>query len=215
MRIGLAEQLALYDGFTVMQAERAMLGIDCAIRERVDLILANMDMPDLDGCKTCQHLRARGVMAPMIIFIGGDRDADRIASPDKDIAGMEYLATPFKFSALLTRVRALLHSFEYREDPGFKIGPYLFRPGLKLLLQDGQRKIRLTEKETNILNYLHQADGKSVAREELLSEVWGYRAAVTTHTLETHMYRLRQKIEPDPSNVRILLTEPGGYRLST
>jgi DNA-binding response OmpR family regulator len=74
------------------------------------------------------------------------------------------------------------------------------------------KKIRLTDKETNILKYLYRAGGKVVSREELLTEVWGYNAGVTTHTLETHVYRLRQKIEPDPS-ARLLMTEAGGYRL--
>jgi DNA-binding response OmpR family regulator len=78
---------------------------------------------------------------------------------------------------------------------------------------ENDRKIRLTEKETAILKFLYRAGDKPVAREVLLDEVWGYNAAVATHTLETHIYRLRQKIERDPSNATILVTEPGGYRL--
>ena len=77
----------------------------------------------------------------------------------------------------------------------------------------GRKKVRLTEKETAILKYLYRAGTKAVGRQILLNEVWGYNAAVTTHTLETHIYRLRQKIEPDPTNARLLLTEGGGYRL--
>ena len=73
--------------------------------------------------------------------------------------------------------------------------------------------MRLTEKETAILKHLYRAGDKVVSRDTLLGEVWGYNAGVTTHTLETHVYRLRQKIEADPSNARILLTEPGGYKL--
>jgi len=76
------------------------------------------------------------------------------------------------------------------------------------------RDIRLTEKETNILKYLYRAGGKPVAREELLEEVWGYNSGVTTHTLETHVYRLRQKIEPERGTATLLMTEPGGYRLA-
>jgi DNA-binding response OmpR family regulator len=73
--------------------------------------------------------------------------------------------------------------------------------------------VRLTDKESNILKFLYRAGGKPVPRQILLNEVWGYNSAVTTHTLETHIYRLRQKIEPDPTNARLLLTEGGGYRL--
>jgi DNA-binding response OmpR family regulator len=75
-------------------------------------------------------------------------------------------------------------------------------------------RIRLTDKETAILKFLYRAAGKPVARQVLLNEVWGYNAAVTTHTLETHVYRLRQKIEADPASSRLLLTEGGGYRLN-
>ncbi len=106
-----------------------------------------------------------------------------------------------------------LRSHEQSEDALFRIGPYEFRPSAKMLTDAKLRKIRLTEKETNILKYLYRAGGKPVSREELLTEVWGYNAGVTTHTLETHVYRLRQKIEPDPAVAQILLTEAGGYRL--
>ena len=95
----------------------------------------------------------------------------------------------------------------------FAIGPYKFQPAAKMLLaNEGQRKIRLTEKETNILKYLQRAAG-TVSREVLLHEVWGYNPSVSTHTLETHVYRLRQKIERDPSHAEILVTEGGGYKL--
>ena len=84
----------------------------------------------------------------------------------------------------------------------------------KLLVNEQtSRKIRLTEKETAILKYLYRAGDRVVGRDTLLGEVWGYNAGVTTHTLETHVYRLRQKIERDPSQAEILVTEPGGYRL--
>ena len=82
-----------------------------------------------------------------------------------------------------------------------------------MLEDDSNQKVRLTEKETSILKYLFRAGEKAVSRDVLLNEVWGYNAGVTTHTLETHIYRLRQKIEADPSSAEILVTEPGGYRL--
>ena len=95
----------------------------------------------------------------------------------------------------------------------FAIGPYTFRPSAKLLVGEKGGKVRLTEKETAILRYLFRAGQKSISRDVLLQEVWGYNSGVTTHTLETHIYRLRQKIERDPSNARLLVTEDGGYRL--
>ena len=114
---------------------------------------------------------------------------------------------------LLARIRAQLRQYEASEDAVFQIGPYTFRPGAKLLINEKGSKLKLTEKETAILRYLYRAGQKVVGRDVLLAEVWGYNANVTTHTLETHIYRLRQKIETDPSNARILVTEPGGYKL--
>ena len=213
LRGTLAEQFELYDGFAVLQAENATQGVKLATTERVDLILLDIDMPDMDGREACKLMRSRDVRAPIIMLTGQDSDADTILGLDS--GANDYVTKPFKFSVLLARVRAHLRSFEQSEDATFDVGPYTFRPSLKLLVREDDRKIRLTEKETNILKYLYRAGGKAVARDELLSEVWGYHAAVTTHTLETHIYRLRQKIEPDPSQARILLTEAGGYRLAS
>ncbi len=121
----------------------------------------------------------------------------------------ESLARPFRFAGLLARLQA---ETGRRSEAEVVIGPYSFRPAAKLL-SEGERRIRLTEKETDILRFLHAAGG-NVPRETLLHEVWGYNPAVTTHTLETHIYRLRKKIEANPGDARILLTEAGGYHLA-
>jgi DNA-binding response OmpR family regulator len=125
----------------------------------------------------------------------------------------DYVAKPFRFAVLLARIRAQLRQHEASEDAVFSVGPYSFRPGSKMLTGANARKVRLTEKETAILKYLYRAGDRVIGRDTLLGEVWGYNAGVTTHTLETHVYRLRQKIERDPAAAQILVTEPGGYRL--
>ncbi len=114
---------------------------------------------------------------------------------------------------LLARIRAQLRQYEAGEDSEFKVGPYLFRPTSKNLVNAKGVKLRLTEKEAAILRFLHRADQQPVARETLLKHVWGYNSNVTTHTLETHIYRLRQKIEDNPADAQLLVTEAGGYRL--
>ena len=211
LRDALSEQFELHDGFEALQAENAHEGMTLALTERVDLILLDVDMPDMDGREACKLMRQKGVRAPIIMLTGQDGDADTILGLES--GANDYVTKPFKFSVLLARIRAHLRSFEQSEDATFQVGPYDFRPSMKLLTTEDGRKVRLTEKETNILKYLYRANGKPVARDELLSEVWGYNANVTTHTLETHIYRLRQKVEPDPSNARLLLTDAGGYRL--
>ena len=211
LREALAEQFRIHEGFEVLEAPDATRGIAMATTERVDLILLDVDMPDMDGRDACKLMRKQGVRAPIMMLTGQDSDADSILGLDS--GANDYVTKPFKFSVLLARVRAHLRSFESSEDATFKLGPYDFHPAMKLLVTGDGRKLRLTEKETNILKYLQRSGGRPVPRDELLTEVWGYNAAVTTHTLETHVYRLRQKIEPDPANARILITEPGGYRL--
>ena len=125
----------------------------------------------------------------------------------------DYVTKPFRFAVLLARIRAQLRQHEQSEDATFAVGPYTFKPSQKLLIDERGGKIRLTEKEAAIIKYLYRAEQKVVTRDVLLEEVWGYNSGVTTHTLETHVYRLRQKIERDPSKAEILVTESGGYKL--
>ena len=179
---------------------------------RVDAILLDVTLPDGDGRDFCAELRRQGIRLPIIILTGSDDEADVVRG--LDAGANDYVAKPFRIAELLARLRAQLRIFENSEDAVFTIGPYLFRPSSKLLQEPARnRRIRLTEKEAAILKYLYRAGHRPIARQVLLNEVWGYNAAVTTHTLETHIYRLRQKIEPDPANACLLLTEGGGYRL--
>ncbi|HRO33748.1 MAG TPA: response regulator transcription factor [Brevundimonas sp.] len=211
LREALAEQLALNEEFRTVQAATAGDGVRQAQEVRADLILLDVDLPDMDGREACRLLRQSGVSTPIIMLTAQGSETDTVMG--LDAGANDYVTKPFRFAVLLARIRAHLRSHEQSEDAVFAIGPYEFRPAAKVLLDPKSRKIRLTEKETNILKYLYRAGTKAVSREELLTEVWGYNAGVTTHTLETHIYRLRQKIEPEPGQTRLLLTDAGGYRL--
>jgi len=211
LRDALAEQLRLHEEFRTLEAATAGEGVRVGREQRPDLVLLDVDLPDMDGREACRLLRKAGVASPVIMLTAAASDSDTILG--LEAGANDYVTKPFKFAVLLARIRAQLRSHEQSEDAVFHIGPYEFRPSGKVLTDARGRKVRLTEKETNILKYLYRAGGKPVSREELLTEVWGYNAGVTTHTLETHVYRLRQKIEPDPGAAQILLTEAGGYRL--
>jgi DNA-binding response OmpR family regulator len=167
-------------------------------------------LPDGDGRKLCRALRDDGVSCPIVLLTAADTDADTIEGLES--GANDYVTKPFRFAVLMARIHAHLRNHEQSEDAVYRIGPYTFRPSAKLLIDPAEKKIRLTEKETNILKFLYRS-GDTVARETLLHEVWGYNPAVTTHTLETHIYRLRQKIENNPGQAQILVTESGGYRL--
>ncbi|MGB0920851.1 MAG: response regulator transcription factor [Alphaproteobacteria bacterium] len=211
LRETLRDQLALHEEFEVMEAPTAGAGVEAAKNSHTDLVLLDVDLPDMDGREACKLLRKAGVKVPIIMLTGAVTDADTILG--LEAGANDYVTKPFKFGVLLARIRAHLRSHEQSEDATFEIGPYQFQPAQKLLIDGEENKIRLTEKETAILKYLYRVGERSVARDVLLNEVWGYNAAVTTHTLETHVYRLRQKIEPDPANASLLITESGGYKL--
>lgn len=213
LRASLAEQLTMHEEFEVTESATGADAMERAKKDRFDLVLLDIGLPDLDGREVCRMMRRAGVNIPVIMLTGADSDSDTILGLDS--GANDYVTKPFRLNVLLARVRAQLRQHEQSEDATFSIGPYSFRPSAKMLLTgEDKRKIRLTEKETAILKYLCRAGNKVVARDVLLAEVWGYNAGVTTHTLETHIYRLRQKVELDPSNAILLVTEPGGYRLN-
>lgn len=211
LREALADQLVLTEEFDVFEAGTGADGLTKASEQHYDLVILDVGLPDMDGRELCRLMRKHEVKCPILMLTGHAADSDTILG--LDAGANDYIAKPFKLPVLLARIRAQLRQHEQSEDAVFGVGPYTFKPAAKLLLDARDRKIRLTEKETNILKYLYRANDAVVARDVLLHEVWGYNAGVTTHTLETHIYRLRQKIEPDPANAQILVTEPGGYRL--
>jgi DNA-binding response OmpR family regulator len=211
LRAALAEQLALYDEFSTLQASDARSAIERSREDRPDLVLMDVGLPDMDGRDAVRELRGSGFRNPIIMLTGHDGEADTVLG--LEAGANDYVTKPFRFAVLLARVRAHLRQHETSDDASFSIGPYTFQPGSKQLLGDDGKKLRLTEKETAILKFLYRAGREVVSRDVLLKEVWGYNAAVTTHTLETHIYRLRQKIEGDPTKAVLLVTEAGGYKL--
>jgi DNA-binding response OmpR family regulator len=206
----LAEQLELHEGLVVGACGSSREALAMLDQTSFDAFILDVGLPDMDGRDMCRLLRRRGIKAPVVMLTAHDTDADTILGLDS--GANDYITKPVRLGVLMARLRAQLRQFELSDDATFQIGPYAFRPAMKMLIV-GNRKIHLTEKETAILKYLYRVGDRAVPRDVLLGEVWGYNAGVTTHTLETHVYRLRQKIEPTPGENRILVTEPEGYRL--
>jgi DNA-binding response OmpR family regulator len=211
LRRELAEQLSLHEGFEIIEAGTGKEALEVADGGTFAAVLLDVGLPDMDGRDVCRLLRRGGVKAPVIMLTGQTSETDTILGLDS--GANDYVTKPFRLGVLMARLRAHLRQFELSDDAVFQIGPYSFKPAAKMLVRSDSRKIHLTEKETSILKYLYRIGDQPVSREVLLDEVWGYNAGVTTHTLETHIYRLRQKIEPKPGETTLLVTEPGGYRL--
>ena len=211
----LTEHLTDDHGFTVTTAgtlEEADKAINTS-DARFDAIILDIGLPDGDGRDYCVRLRRQGHKMPVIMLTGSDAEADVVRGLDS--GANDYIAKPFRANELLARLRTQLRLFDGSEEAVFSVGPYTFRPAKKLLQDPAKnRRIRLTDKESAILKFLYRSDARPVGREILLHEVWGYNPAVTTHTLETHIYRLRQKLESNPANPALLVTEQGGYRLN-
>ena len=211
LRDALSDQLSLHEEFEAVVAENGTKAVQAAKAGQIDLVIMDVGLPDIDGRETVRILRKNGFKAPIIMLTGHDTDSDMILGLES--GANDYLTKPFRFAVLLARIRAQLRQYETSEDAIFTIGPFTFRPKSKLLLSPKGSKVRLTEKEVSILRYLYRFGQRPVSRETLLQEVWGYNSAVTTHTLETHIYRLRQKMEQDAVTSGILVTEVAGYKL--
>jgi DNA-binding response OmpR family regulator len=215
LRATMVEQILAGGEFRADEAEsaaeaEAKLADDNAC---YDAILLDVGLPDSDGRDFCAKLRRDGRQMPVIMVTGADAEQDMIRG--FDAGANDYLVKPFRLSELLARIRAQLRSFDNSENAAFLIGPYVFRPSSRLLQEPTRNfKVRLTEKECGILKFLYRLGTKPAPRQTLLNEVWGYNSAVTTHTLETHIYRLRQKMEADPAHPRMLITVLGGYQLN-
>lgn len=211
LRETLKEQFTLHDEYAVSDVATATAGVKLLKQSPFDLVILDVNLPDMDGREACKLARRNGYKGPIIMLTAQSSDADTILG--LDAGANDYVVKPFRFAVLLARVRTHLRQHEHSEDAVFKVGPYTFKPAAKVLVRDDTKKVRLTEKETAIIKFLYRAGEASVSRETLLQDVWGYNAGVSTHTLETHIYRLRQKIERDPAHAEILVTEGGGYKL--
>jgi DNA-binding response OmpR family regulator len=211
LRTTLKDQLSLHDEFLVTDAATATIGVKALKADPANLVVLDVNLPDMDGREACKIMRRNGFKGPVIMLTGQGSDADVILGLDS--GANDYVTKPFRFAVLLARIRSHLRQHEHSEDAQYRVGPYTFKPAAKTLIRDDNKKIRLTEKETAIIKFLYRSGEQAVARDVLLADVWGYNAGVTTHTLETHIYRLRQKIERDPAHAEILVTEGGGYRL--
>lgn len=211
-RTALANYLRMTGEFTVTETGSGGEALDLAVCEPFDAVLLDLQLPDVDGHELCKCLRRRGVRIPIVLTSSISSDSDVVLG--LNCGANDYVARPFRFAVLLARLRAHLRQHEQNHATKFMIGRYEFLPGGRTLVDSELNiKIRLTEKETAILRYLYERREVVVARSELLRDVWGYHVSVTTHTVETHIHRLRKKIGADPSNAQLILTEGQGYRL--
>ncbi|MDP3492730.1 MAG: response regulator transcription factor [Hyphomonadaceae bacterium] len=197
--------------FMVYTATTAEELLQMVRTKRADLIILGVDLPDMDGRDACRLLRKRGLLTPVLIVSDAGSDSDTILGLDS--GANDYIVKPVKFPSLLARVRAHLRTSEANSNAVIRIGLCEFQPADRVIVGTDRSLIQLTEKETQVLRYLFRARGRPVSKQELLVEVWGYSSKVNSHTVETHVYRLRQKIDGLSQAGCVLRTEDKGYSL--
>ena len=207
----LAFQLSLGEKYQIVESNDETSALAQIDNNFYDLVIINSQSSNLKGYNFTKNLRLSGYKQPIIMLINQNSNLD--IPDDQNHKADEYIIKPFRYPVLLKSIETQLYKFKKSENTQYNIGNYIFKPNSKILESNKNRSIRLTEKENNILKFLYKNLGNTVSRETLLHEVWGYNSKVTTHTLETHIYRLRQKIEDDPSRAYFLITELGGYKL--
>jgi DNA-binding response OmpR family regulator len=213
-RAALAEALAAARAFRVSEAANAFEALARAqLRsQRFDAIIVDNALPDSDGADLCARMRRRGVRVPIVVLSDFAAESEIVRA--LDAGANDYVTRPFRLAELAARLRAQIREHDTSEDAVLLIGPYHFRPGARTLHEPvANVQIRLTQKEVTILKCLYRAAGRPVSRQTLLQQVWGYSSAARTHTVETHIYRLRRKIEPDPVRPTVVVNDGGGYSL--
>jgi DNA-binding response OmpR family regulator len=212
LRRTLADQLTLGEEFAPVEAPTAEQAFRAVETSEIAIALLDIGLPDMDGRDAVAALRQRGLCAPLIMITASDAEADVVHCLDAGAA--DYVRKPFRFPVLLARMRAHLRQHAHNETAVLSLGPYRFRLDRKVMTdtRSGAR-IGLTDKEARLLRRLVLARGEAVDSSNLLQDVWGYRVDLATHTLQTHIYRLRQKLERNPSRPRLILSEGPGYRV--
>ncbi len=212
LRASLRQQFVA-EGFHNIFDAGSVIALNAALKDvNPDLILLDIQMPDGNGVDICKRLRIDGFTKPIVMLTDKNAESDIIEG--LEAGANDYVTKPLRMGELLERIHIQLQQFQAACDIKFELAELNFTPAKKMLHKTGcERMQTLTEKETKILQVLHRAFPESATKDKLLTEVWGMRDGLTTHTLETHIYRLRQKIW-QLTKTPIVITTENGYRLN-
>ena len=208
----LVDQLSQEDEFEVYGAPNLAEGRELINHHDPDLVLLDVMLPDGDGRDMCRWIRGQGFVMPILMLTGQDSEADTIDG--LEAGANDYIAKPLRLGELLARIRTHLRQYQHQENARIKIGAFHFIQGRKILShRETGETLNLTEKESAIIKYMLKKSGQVTPKSELLEEVWGYGDQISTHTLETHIYRLRQKINY-VDDTPFVVTKENGYQLN-
>jgi two-component system alkaline phosphatase synthesis response regulator PhoP len=201
-----------YEGYEVLTAADGQEGLAKALKTSPDLIVLDVMMPKMSGLEVCKQLKAKRPSIPIIMLTARSQEVDKVVG--LELGADDYVTKPFSIRELLARVRAVLrrsHTLP-REQESYSFGQV--QVNLRTCqVQRAGKPVECTGKEFDLLRYFLCHPGETLSRERLLEDVWGYEHYPTTRTVDTHLVRLRQKLEPNPEEPRFFLTVHGiGYK---
>jgi DNA-binding response OmpR family regulator len=211
MVIGLRDTCE-YEGYEVSVARNGKEGLEKAATDKPDIILLDVMLPVMSGLDVCRNLRKRGIETPIIMLTARSQETDKVVG--LDVGADDYVTKPFSVKELVARIRAHLRraAKQVVEIENFTFSDVELNFKKYTALKHGQA-LDLSAREFEILRYLIRHRGEIVTRDQLLDEVWGYDSSPVTRTVDNHIARLRQKIEPDPSQPQHIITVHRiGYR---
>ena len=208
----LLDQLQKQGEYLLEESLSVTEAISLIVKEHFDCILIDSSLADVSLSNLCKNIRQEGVRSPIILV--AEELGEDVAIVALDAGANDYVLKPFKINVLVAKIRSNIRQFEQSEFAILRFGRFSFKPGDKILLNNSSKEeVRLTDKEAAIIKLLYLSGGEVVTRATLLEEVWGYNTTLTTHTLETHIYRIRQKVGNATSGQDFIATESEGYRM--
>jgi len=214
MRLGLKDNLE-FEGYSVDLAEDGVEGLDKILKKSYDLIIMDVMMPKMSGLDACKKAREAGVEAPILLLTAKSEEVDKVVG--LELGADDYVTKPFSLRELLARIKAILRRGALRKEPTKSPETKVGRLTVNFdtyTSHDQNGQVRMSHKEYAILQYLLSRKNETVSRYDLLEKVWGYEESPTTRTVDNFIVKLRQKVESDPNDPRIILTVHGtGYKL--
>jgi DNA-binding response OmpR family regulator len=213
MRQGLVDNL-LFEGYEVEEAENGRIALEKIEQAQYDLIVLDVMMPEVSGFDVCKQLRQNGNQVPIILLTAKGEEIDRVLG--LEFGADDYISKPFSLRELLARIKAILR----RTQNSTANGQNLIEIGQMKVDFDkyeaflGQEKVKLSHREFEVLHFLYNHRQKIVSRDDLLKNIWGYDEFPTTRTIDNFILRIRQKVESNPNDPKIILTVHGmGYKM--
>jgi two-component system alkaline phosphatase synthesis response regulator PhoP len=201
-----------FEGYQVITAGDGVAGLERALAESPDLVILDVMMPRMSGLDVCKQLKSKRPSIPIIMLTARGQEVDKVVG--LELGADDYVTKPFSIRELLARVKAVLRRSRVapRTNENYAFGEVEVNVRSCQVLRKGQA-IEFSSKEFELLKYFLIHTGETLSRDRLLEDVWGYDRFPTTRTVDAHIVRLRQKVEPKPEEPRFILTVHGtGYK---